>query len=716
MQQKSVAERLMRLWMAIIIIPAISLAAGSKYETAYACEGKTLTLECDPGNVINLIRANYGRFSITICNDHGNVEWSVNCMSPKSLRVLHTKCALKHKCSVLASTSLFGDPCAGTHKYLEAHYQCISATQTPTTTGRSPPPWLITSPPSVWSSPTMRSTTEPPLTAVTSLFVTDSTTESTDPPMETPTPEVPPTVGSINRVMQSALPEESRDVWCGPTTTRNMFWNVTRAGDVNVQSCPGGATGIAKWRCVLNDTELPMWQPSTPDLAQCRSLWLNNLEIRVNMHDSSIISIANDLSQVTSSKTLYGGDMLVTTKIIQSMSNKMAYDIETFPDQKQREAIVYELLHSVVRTAGNLLDATQAMSWLDLSHEDQMRVATSLLTGLEENAFLLADTIIREQSVVQRVKNILLSIRVLETRNIATAEIFPDFSHEQWTVSRDTIELPRASLIDNSEGGLVRIVFVAFDRLENILKPPATDYLHQLSLQIGNQSIGVTKDRVLNSKVISASLGKGRHIQLSQPIRLTFQHLQTENVSQPTCVFWSYIDHAWSEDGCHVEMTNTTHTMCSCNHLTNFAILMDRVAPLTTNVTTHLNRNVLIMIYISISLCILFVVIALAIFKLYNGQFLKVSEQSQSIGAQRQPYIPPPSFQTTPSTSETQSRLLTPLPNSTLAAFTLLANFNNVHHHHHHLHHHLHHHHTRPRVVNVIRNNLESLNMDDVSV
>lgn len=50
-------------------------------------------------------------------------------------------------------------------------------------------------------------------------------------------------------------------------------------------------------------------------------------------------------------------------------------------------------------------------------------------------------------------------------------EIFPDISVEQWQVSDDTIELPRAALIENSEGGLVRIVFVAFDRLESILKP-----------------------------------------------------------------------------------------------------------------------------------------------------------------------------------------------------------------------------------------------------
>lgn len=101
------------------------MLAAPKYETAYACEEKTLTVGCEPGYVISLIRANYGRFSITICNDQGNVDWSVNCMSAKSLRVLYQKCLHKQNCSVLATTNMFGDPCPGTHKYLEAHYQCV---------------------------------------------------------------------------------------------------------------------------------------------------------------------------------------------------------------------------------------------------------------------------------------------------------------------------------------------------------------------------------------------------------------------------------------------------------------------------------------------------------------------------------------------------------------------------------------------------------------
>lgn len=54
-----------------------------------------------------------------------------------------------------------------------------------------------------------------------------------------------------------------------------------------------------------------VWQPSTPDLTQCRSLWLNSLELRVNQRDSSLISIANELSQVIWSDANDDGDSLL---------------------------------------------------------------------------------------------------------------------------------------------------------------------------------------------------------------------------------------------------------------------------------------------------------------------------------------------------------------------------------------------------------------------
>ena len=55
--------------------------------------------------------------------------------------------------------------------------------------------------------------------------------------------------------------------------------------------------------------------------------------------------------------------------------------------------------------------------------------------------------------------------------------------------------------------------------------------------------------------------------------------LQTDNVYNPSCSFWEYstrtMDGKWSEFGCKLVDTNFTHSTCSCNHLTNFAVLMD---------------------------------------------------------------------------------------------------------------------------------------------
>lgn len=97
---------------------------GARYKTMYACEDRLLTIDCDFGSKINLIRANYGRFSITQCNDQGNLEMATDCMSPITFRIMQDRCQDKQKCSINATSSIFGDKCPKTRKYLEVHFQC----------------------------------------------------------------------------------------------------------------------------------------------------------------------------------------------------------------------------------------------------------------------------------------------------------------------------------------------------------------------------------------------------------------------------------------------------------------------------------------------------------------------------------------------------------------------------------------------------------------
>ena len=66
--------------------------------------------------------------------------------------------------------------------------------------------------------------------------------------------------------------------------------------------------------------------------------------------------------------------------------------------------------------------------------------------------------------------------------------------------------------------------------------------------------------RFVNSRVISASIGKGRHLDLQEPVTITLKHLKTVNVSRPVCVYWDYSSQAWSNSGCRQLASNTTHT------------------------------------------------------------------------------------------------------------------------------------------------------------
>lgn len=69
---------------------------------------------------------------------------------------------------------------------------------------------------------------------------------------------------------------------------------------VNVQPCPGGAVGHARWRCVHHPgTDSISWMGSYPDLSECRSVWLSVLDSRTEEVEGSMINIANDLSQVS---------------------------------------------------------------------------------------------------------------------------------------------------------------------------------------------------------------------------------------------------------------------------------------------------------------------------------------------------------------------------------------------------------------------------------
>lgn len=141
------SNMLMMMISLLVSLESLTAAASmNSMKTSYACQGSKLNLSCPSGFVIKIMRANYGRFSVAICNEEGITDWSVNCMAPRSLRILQDRCNLEHECEISAESNNFGgDPCPDVPKYLEVYFGCFRETSTSTTTTPNPlPPWLTT--------------------------------------------------------------------------------------------------------------------------------------------------------------------------------------------------------------------------------------------------------------------------------------------------------------------------------------------------------------------------------------------------------------------------------------------------------------------------------------------------------------------------------------------------------------------------------------------
>ncbi|XP_037090639.1 LOW QUALITY PROTEIN: latrophilin Cirl-like [Pollicipes pollicipes] len=516
-----VARRRAALATLLLAVLASTCSAEAGYSTVYACEGSTLKLECGDDELINLIRANFGRFSITICNEKGNTDWSVNCMSPRSLRVLEQSvmagvAAVGNKCSVDVTAEKFGDSCPGTFKYIEVHYSCVSAAST-TTTKRPHPPWYSSYPdPNLW--------------------LTSGTTTSRRPPATTTTrrprlPGLPP--AASNDGVQVIIP--------GVTGRRQQGGRVEKVDE-------------------------------------CKSILMAALEERL-LSGEHTLRVAAELAQVTDrSDGLFGGDVRTAARLVNHLASRQAQQLIAVPAVERREAIVTELTEDVVRAASNVLDAGQLAAWRDLGPEERRRAATSLLIGLEQNAFLLSDNVLPDRTILEIDRNLLMTVHNKKVESMTDLHFPSDVALDQWDIAGNSMHLSKASLLENSRRGTVKVVFLAYSGLESVLEPLSwSERRHEAALYPA-----ANRTRIVNSLVLSASLGEGRHIQLSQPVHMTFRHLTTENVTNPSCSFWDYTVNMWSEEGCRVTFTNRTHTMCECDHLTSFAVLMDVfAAPLT---------------------------------------------------------------------------------------------------------------------------------------
>ena len=201
--------------------------------------------------------------------------------------------------------------------------------------------------------------------------------------------------------------------YCPSTKARNLIWKYTKRGSMEVQPCPNGATGLARWSCARRPSgPLEMyggaaqWDTAQPDMSDCKSAAITNLEVKLRQSDPETV-IASSLAHLTGSKKLYGGDIDSAAAVMKTVANRIQYLLQQQKDTLYRkEATVQEILLNIVRSGSNLLDPRNLEAWTDLDEGQRMKIAAAVLQGMEDNALIFADVTTQPQVLMESSYNI----------------------------------------------------------------------------------------------------------------------------------------------------------------------------------------------------------------------------------------------------------------------------------------------------------------------
>ncbi|RUS84479.1 hypothetical protein EGW08_007775, partial [Elysia chlorotica] len=214
---------------------------------------------------------------------------------------------------------------------------------------------------------------------------------------------------------------------------------------------------------------------------------------------------------------------------------------------------------AVVWTSSRLLAKSHQTSWKELSPRDRRRAATSLVTQLEKTGFELADSLAVGQSSVTLDRNVVVKATRLDTQTHQTDLTFP--AHDDldlqapWQGNGNSITISSTSLKSAGHTGPLSVVFMMYNNLEDLMEPQQNEAsptsstddsqpVYDTDIISGNsvssrgagsdaagggtddKTVPATPELVVNSRIISASMGSSRLRRLlPEPVRFTLKHL-----------------------------------------------------------------------------------------------------------------------------------------------------------------------------------------------
>ncbi|KAL3993999.1 7 transmembrane receptor (Secretin family) protein [Acanthocheilonema viteae] len=426
------------------------------------------------------------------------------------------------RCSIPVNNGQLGDPCPDTEKYLDVEFKC------------SKKPDIVKA------------------TISTSTATTFNTIAATNQTL------------SIIDLMESSIgiefttiklsDNDGKQLFCDAITERDIDWAQTEFGMIARVPCPIGSTGYAEWMCGSDGH----WQSDGPDLSRCISTWSKGLLLDAEEVDNPVyrLEFLHEIQQRTRRESLIGGDLIALSRAL-----KLLIPITIY------ESDADKFVELVVESVNNIAKESQILAWNDLKGVKRRVVADQLMSVVDQVSMTISALITPDTPRIIMKPNADVELEISAVR-VHDYVAFPSTS--LYRTTDDTINIPQEALtLRNNAIDEAKILYVAYSSIGKYLQPEPRQ-----------TADGTMVPRQIASKIVSLSIiNSDNKIEtidhLRKPVIITFSIEDRVNLSMPQCVWWNRTRLQWSSYGCTVSLHNATHTICHCNHLTYFAVLMD---------------------------------------------------------------------------------------------------------------------------------------------
>uniref|UniRef100_A0A0K0CTC0 Latrophilin Cirl n=1 Tax=Angiostrongylus cantonensis TaxID=6313 RepID=A0A0K0CTC0_ANGCA len=379
----------------------------------------------------------------------------------------------------------------------------------------------------------------------------------------------------------SSTSAKSTPIICAATSRRGIEWPVTVAETTVNRSCPEGTRGTSSWRC----TSEGFWSESEPNTMGCQSDWTTQ------RHDALE---------------------------------------ETIKDQDSSG--IPELIVNVVH---NTLRAKEI--WQNWPLIKRQVFATRLLACVERAMTSASVTIHSSENYVQPLVMTEMSESIRTSAQQSGYFLFPSMALWAGENNVDSVDIPKEALeiigMDRS-----RVYYASLANIGEQMEPPVQKLPATEQLPAG----GERRRRVISRVVAASIVLDGKSIRLPvlpKPVIITFHHHPEalRRMMSPKCSWWDAEDFKvdddsvaysssftgkllenvsfqWSSSGCSLQSHNSTHTICTCNHMTHYAVLMDLVGH---EISTTDNRLLTILTYCGCGLSIICLAITFLCFVVF---------------------------------------------------------------------------------------------------